>query len=84
MEYSKPPKTGRPDFGAFHLCPVCESSGFQTTSRNRTILPGYRTSGCFQSQFLMSDNWTFMSGYRTFEMLETSGNRLSGWKPDVR
>ena len=35
--YSRCPKTGRPDFGAFHLCPVCESSGFQTLSTNRTF-----------------------------------------------
>ena len=48
--YSDAPKSGRPVFGAFDLCPVCESSGFQTTSDNRTILSGYRTSGCFQFQ----------------------------------
>ena len=33
--YSDAPKSGRPVFGAFDLCPVCESSG-------------YRTSGSFQ------------------------------------
>ena len=48
--YSERPKSGRPDFGVFEKCLVVKSSGFQTTSGNRTILSRYRTSGsnCIQ------------------------------------
>ena len=45
--YSNCPKSGRPDFGAFENPPVCDLSGFQTLSINRTILSGYRTSGSY-------------------------------------
>ena len=34
--YSERPKTGRLVFGVFETCPVPKSSGFQTTSDNRT------------------------------------------------
>ena len=43
--YSRCPKTGRPDFGVFEKCPVVKSSRFQTLSEIGTILSGFRTFG---------------------------------------
>ena len=88
-EYSKRPKTGRPVFGAFDLCPVCESSGFQTTSDNQTLSSGYRTSGQLtlhaSNRTILnrtSEIRTILSGYRTIGTNRTSEIRkiLSGFQ----
>ena len=48
--YSRAPKSGRPDFGAFENPPVPKRPVFRCSFDNRTILSGYWTSGSFQFQ----------------------------------